>query len=42
MKEISKKTGLQENKVYKWLLDQRNKEYKATEFIIDKKAILNN
>ena len=36
IKEISQKTGLKENKVYKWLWDQRNKEYKATKFIINK------
>ena len=39
IKEISRKTGLQENKVYKWLWDQRNKEYKANKFIIDKKNL---
>ena len=37
IKEISNRTGLKENKVYKWLWDQRNKEYKATKFIINKK-----
>ena len=37
IKEISIRTGLKENKVYKWLWDQRNKEYKATKFIINKK-----
>ena len=37
IKEISQKTGLKENKVYKWLWDQRNKEYKSTKFIISKK-----
>ena len=37
IKEISQKTGLKENKVYKWLWDQRNKEFKATKFIINKK-----
>ena len=37
IKEISQRTGLKENKVYKWLWDQRNKEYKATKFIINKK-----
>ena len=36
-REISNRTGLKENKVYKWLWDQRNKEYKATKFIINKK-----
>ncbi len=39
IKEISQKTGLKENKVYKWLWDQRNKEYKATKFIINKKNV---
>ena len=37
IKEISQKAGLKENKVYKWLWDQRNKEFKATKFIINKK-----
>ena len=37
IKEISIRTGLKENKVYKWLWDQRNKEYKNTKFIINKK-----
>ena len=37
IKEISQKTGLKENKVYKWLWDQRNKEFKNTKFIINKK-----
>ena len=37
IKEISQRTGLKENKVYKWLWDQRNKEYKQTKFIINKK-----
>ena len=36
IKEISQRTGLKENKVYKWLWDQRNKEYKQTKFIINK------
>ena len=39
IKEISQKTGLKENKVYKWLWDQRNKEYKTTKFIINKKNL---
>jgi len=39
IKEISQKTGLKENKVYKWLWDQRNKEYKSTKFIINKKNL---
>ena len=37
IKEISLKTGLKENKVYKWLWDQRNKEYKVAKFVINKK-----
>ena len=36
IKEISQKTGLKENKVYKWLWDQKNKELKATKFVVDK------
>jgi hypothetical protein len=36
IKEISQKIGLKENKVYKWLWDQRNKEIKATKFVINK------
>ena len=39
IKEISQKTGLKENKVYKWLWDQKNKEYKASKFIVNKKNI---
>ena len=40
IKEISKKIGLKENKVYKWLWDQKNKEYKAsTKFIVNKNGI---
>ena len=34
IKKISQETGLKENKVYKWLWDQRNKEYKTAKFII--------
>ena len=37
IKEISQKTGLKENKVYKWLWDQKNKKIKDTKFIINKK-----
>ena len=37
IKEIRLKTGLKENKVYKWLWDQRNKEYKVAKFVINKK-----
>ena len=36
IKEISAQIGLNENKVYKWLWDQRNKEFKNTKFIINK------
>ena len=36
IKEISENIGLKENKIYKWLWDQKNKEYKATKFIINK------
>ena len=36
IKEISQKIGLKENKVYKWLWDQRNKEIKETKFVIKK------
>ena len=36
IKEIAQKTGLKENKVYKWLWDQRNKEYKNTKFLVNK------
>ena len=36
IKEISQKIGLKENKVYKWLWDQRNKEIKATKFVVKK------
>ena len=36
IQEISRATGLKENKVYKWLWDQRNKEYKETKFIVNK------
>ena len=37
IKEISCKIGIKENKVYKWLWDQRNKETKNAKFIINKK-----
>ena len=30
------KISLKENKVYKWLWDQRNKELKATKFVVKK------
>ena len=36
IKEISQKIGLKENKVYKWLWDQRNKELKSTKFVVKK------
>mgnify|MGYP002626332130 CR=1 FL=1 len=36
IKEISQKINLKENKVYKWLWDQRNKEIKANKFIVKK------
>ena len=38
IKEISVKSGIKENTVYKWLWDQRNKEAKSTKFIVNKKA----
>ena len=36
IKEISQNIGLKENKIYKWLWDQKNKEYKATKFVVNK------
>ena len=42
IKEISQKIGLKENKVYKWLWDQRNKEIKATKFVVKKDGNKNN
>ena len=36
IKEISQTIGLKENKVYKWLWDQRNKEMKSTKFVVKK------
>jgi succinate dehydrogenase flavin-adding protein (antitoxin of CptAB toxin-antitoxin module) len=36
IKELSQKLSLKENKVYKWLWDQRNKEIKANKFVIKK------
>jgi hypothetical protein len=36
IKEISQKAGLKENKVYKWLWDQRNKEIKLAKFVVNK------
>ena len=38
IKEISSQIGLKENKIYKWLWDQRNKESKSTKFIVNKKG----
>ena len=37
IKEISENIGLKENKIYKWLWDQKNKQYKVTKFVINKK-----
>ena len=37
IKELSSKIGIKENKVYKWLWDQRNKNAKNNIFIINKK-----
>ena len=34
IKKISEETGLKENKVYKWLWDQRNKELKTAKFVV--------
>ena len=39
IKAISEKIGLKENKVYKWLWDQKNKEYRSTKFVINKKKL---
>ena len=36
IKEISERIGLKENKIYKWLWDQKNKEYKSTKFVVNK------
>ena len=36
IKEISQKISLKENKVYKWLWDQKNKEIKANKFVVKK------
>ena len=36
IKEISERTGLKENKIYKWLWDQKNKEFKSTKFVVKK------
>ena len=37
IKELSSKMGIKENKVYKWLWDQRNKDTKNNIFVINKK-----
>lgn len=34
IKEMGNTIGLQENKVYKWLWDQKNKEMKSTRFVV--------
>lgn len=36
IKRISEEIGLEENKVYKWLWDQKNKEHKTAKFVINK------
>ena len=36
IKQISESIGLKENKIYKWLWDQKNKEYKVTKFVVNK------
>ena len=36
IKEISKQVGLKENKIYKWLWDHKNKNYKTFKFIVNK------
>ena len=36
IKRISETIGLKENKIYKWLWDQKNKEYKSTKFVVNK------
>ena len=36
IKKISETIGLKENKIYKWLSDQKNKEYKSTKFVVNK------
>ena len=43
IKEMSKNIGLKETKIYKWLWDQKNKEYnRLTKFIVNKKYTSNN
>ena len=39
IKKISEEIGLKENKVYKWLWDQRNKELKNAKFIVTNNKI---
>ena len=40
IKEISKRSGLDENKVYKWLWDQKTKKFKtSTMFVVNKNEI---
>lgn len=36
IKAIAEQIGLKENKVYKWLWDQKNKELKSAKFIVNK------
>ena len=36
IKEISEHIGLKENKIYKWLWDQKNKEFKVAKFVVNK------
>lgn len=36
IQKISEQTGLKENKVYKWLWDQKNKELKNAKFVVNK------
>ena len=33
---MSENTGLKETKIYKWLWDQKNKEYRSTKFVVNK------
>jgi len=41
IKKLSEEIGLKENKVYKWLWDQRNKELKNAKFIVTNNKINN-
>lgn len=36
IQKISEETGLKENKVYKWLWDQKNKDLKHAKFYVNK------